>query len=100
MMHEVMRYRSRLSGPLLDRIDIHIEVPPVPLSLLQRKSDEESSASIRERVIKARQVQFSRFGSDRLNSQMRRQDLEDWAWPDGQALGYKDSSLVVINKGE
>ncbi len=61
---DVQRYLSRISGPLLDRIDIHIEVTPVPFQDLARLPDDsacESSRSIRERVIRARQVQQERF---------------------------------------
>jgi magnesium chelatase family protein len=88
LMQEVMRYRNRLSGPLLDRIDIQIEVPPVPLSLLQQKSTAEPSVNIRDRVVKARECQEKRFGSGRLNAQMGRKDLETWAWPDCQTAEW------------
>jgi magnesium chelatase family protein len=55
------RYRARLSGPLLDRIDIHIEVPAVPYQELSVERSGESSAAIRERVNRARQIQLERF---------------------------------------
>jgi len=58
---EVERYRSRLSGPLLDRIDLHIEVPAVPYRDLSVERSGEPSAAIRERVNRARQVQQERF---------------------------------------
>jgi magnesium chelatase family protein len=58
---EVERYRSRLSGPLLDRIDIHIEVPAVPYQDLSMERSGEPSAAIRERVNRARQIQLERF---------------------------------------
>jgi len=57
----IRRYLSRISGPLLDRIDIHIEVTPVPFSSLNSQVKYESSATIRERVIKAREIQKARF---------------------------------------
>ncbi len=65
-------YRTRLSGPLLDRLDIQIDIPPVKYDELTAKSDGESSARIRERVLKARQIQGDRFRKLRLyvNSQM------------------------------
>jgi magnesium chelatase family protein len=59
---EVERYRSRVSGPLLDRIDIHLEVPAVPYRDLAFTPVEESSAAIRARVERAREVQRRRFG--------------------------------------
>lgn len=59
--HQVERYRSKISGPLLDRIDIHIEVPKVDYQTLTEFSPAESSTSIRQRVQQARQRQQERF---------------------------------------
>ncbi len=58
---QVFRYRSKISGPLLDRIDIHVEVPAVPYKDLAGKAETESSESIRARVSKARAIQSRRF---------------------------------------
>lgn len=58
---EMQRYLGKISGPLLDRIDIHIEVTPVPFDKLQEERKGESSVVIRERVEAARQIQTSRF---------------------------------------
>jgi magnesium chelatase family protein len=58
---EMQRYLSKISGPLLDRIDIHIEVTPVPFDKLSDERKGESSAQIRERVTKAREQQSERF---------------------------------------
>jgi len=58
---EMQRYLSKISGPLLDRIDIHIEVTPVPFDKLSDERRGESSADIRERVTKAREIQAKRF---------------------------------------
>ncbi len=57
----VQRYMGRISGPLLDRIDLHIEVTPLSISEMSSTKTEESSATIRERVIKAREIQTQRF---------------------------------------
>lgn len=57
----VSRYLSRVSGPLLDRLDLHIEVPPVEFDELASSDDAESSASIRRRVNAAREIQNGRF---------------------------------------
>jgi magnesium chelatase family protein len=57
----VQKYLNRISGPLLDRIDIHIEVVPVPFEELSKKSQGESSGDIRERVVKCREIQQKRF---------------------------------------
>jgi magnesium chelatase family protein len=58
---EIQRYLGRISGPLLDRIDIHIEVPTVPFRDMTGKRTGESSAQIRARVLAARQRQHARF---------------------------------------
>ena len=75
---EVERYRSRVSGPLLDRIDIHLEVPAVPHRDLADGAREEPSAAIRGRVEGAREVQRRRFRDRpgvRANAQMAARDL-------------------------
>ena len=61
---QVQRYRQRISGPLLDRIDLHIEVPAVEYRDVASERQEESSTSIRERVGRARQKQQQRFARD------------------------------------
>jgi magnesium chelatase family protein len=70
----IQRYMSKISGPLLDRIDIHIDVPAVNYKEMRSGAEPESSANIRERVIRARQMQLSRFSSSReklyCNAQM------------------------------
>lgn len=58
---QVQKYMSRISGPLLDRIDIQCSITPVPFSDLEKATPQESSSVIRERVIRARQVQSQRF---------------------------------------
>jgi len=58
---EMQRYLGKISGPLLDRIDIHIEVNPVPFEKLSEEAQSETSKSIRERVTKAREIQSERF---------------------------------------
>lgn len=60
----VSRYLNRISGPLLDRIDIQCEIQPVPFERLADRGDGESSAAIRERVIRARQIQAARFANE------------------------------------
>jgi magnesium chelatase family protein len=75
---DVERYRSRISGPLLDRIDIHLEVPAVAYGDLVGGQSEESSAAIRERVERARALQRERFrGQPGLyaNAHMTARDL-------------------------
>ncbi|HVS38249.1 MAG TPA: YifB family Mg chelatase-like AAA ATPase [Gemmataceae bacterium] len=74
---QIERYMGRISGPLLDRIDMHIEVPAVPFQELSAQADGTSSAAMREQVGKARAVQRRRFGVDNhvLNSRMTTRQL-------------------------
>lgn len=58
---QIQKYRAKLSGPLLDRIDLHLEVPRVPVELMHKRVPEESSAVIRQRVEQARAIQLERF---------------------------------------
>ncbi len=74
---QVERYRDRISGPLLDRIDLHVEAPAVPFEELRTQEPGESSAAIRSRVVAARRVQQARFGTGRVrvNARMTSQQL-------------------------
>lgn len=67
----IHRYLSKISGPLLDRFDMHIEVAPVEFEDLVSKSNEESSESIRERVIKVREIQHQRFKNTDISCNAR-----------------------------
>src|SRR2546426_12181580 len=58
---QIQKYMARISGPLLDRIDLHIEVPAVKFKELSSKAVGESSQQIRERVVTAREIQMKRF---------------------------------------
>jgi len=75
---QIQKYRAKISGPLLDRIDIHLTVPAVEYEKLTEARQGESSKNIRERVVRARQIQEARFqnSSTRNNSGMTRKELE------------------------
>ena len=73
---QIDRYRSKISGPLWDRMDMHIEVPSLRYSDLSQASDAESSAVIRERVKMARKRQHERFGKTQANSRMSVKELK------------------------
>lgn len=86
---QILRYTSRISGPLMDRFDLHIEVPVVPFSELSKMEKGESSAEIRKRVISARQRQEERFKAYKGvygNSQMTERMIHQFAEPDAQGL--------------
>ncbi len=77
---QIHRYRTRVSGPLMDRIDIHIEVPAVDYKKLSSDLPAESSEEIRRRVVQARQIQLNRFKNDKIycNGQMRTRHIKKY----------------------
>jgi magnesium chelatase family protein len=78
---QIQRYRSRLSGPLLDRIDMHVEVPPIRVEDLDQSRQGEPSAAIRQRVNTARRIQSIRFNDEPTmysNAQMGSKLLEKY----------------------
>jgi len=84
---QIQRYLSRISGPLLDRIDIHIEVPAVKYSDLSSEMKGEPSISIRERVKKTRKVQLQRFKNKEhifCNARMESKDIRHYCQLDNQ----------------
>lgn len=66
--HQVFRYRNRISGPLLDRIDLHVQVPRIPFEKLSGLSEGENSATVRERVQSARDRQARRFEQESIST--------------------------------
>lgn len=97
---QISRYLSKISGPLLDRIDLHVEVPVVPFAQLSQMKPGESSATIRERVIKARQIQEQRFANDKgvyCNAQMTERMLHLYAEPDNQSLDMLRTAMERLS---
>jgi magnesium chelatase family protein len=77
----VQKYLNKISGPLLDRIDLHVEVTPVPFSELSKEKKSETSFDIRQRVIIARKIQTERYQNSEgiySNAQMRTKDLKTY----------------------
>jgi magnesium chelatase family protein len=86
---QISRYLSKISGPLLDRIDIHCEIQAVPFAQLSQMEPGEPSSVIRQRVIAARQIQAERFKDCKgihCNAQMTEKMLHIFAEPDAQSL--------------
>ena len=86
---QIQRYMNKISGPLLDRIDIHCEVTVVPFKELSQMQPGEPSSAIRERVIAARQIQERRYKDYKgvfCNAQMSERMIHQFAEPDSQSL--------------
>lgn len=97
---QVQKYLNKISGPLLDRIDIQIEIVPVPFDKMADRRQAESSAAIRERVIKARQIQEKRFTDHPgiyCNAQMTSKLLATYAQPDTQGLTLLRNAMERLN---
>ncbi len=86
---QIQKYMNKISGPLLDRIDIHCEITPVPFKDISKAQPGEPSAAIRERVIKARDIQTARykdFKGIHCNAQMTERMLHQFAEPDASSM--------------
>jgi len=87
---QVQKYRGRISGPILDRIDLHIEVPAVDYEKLRSDGDAEKSATVRERVGRAREIQLQRFAGEGIysNAQMKPKHIKAYCRADsaGQSI--------------
>jgi magnesium chelatase family protein len=92
---QIQRYLARISGPLLDRIDIHIDVPPLKHRELSGDPSGEPSAEIRERVRRARQIQQDRFRRSKIycNAHMSPRQIRKHCQVDGEARSLLDTAM-------
>ena len=95
---QIQRYVSKISGRLLDRIDIHIDVPAVKFKELASDTPAESSAEIRERVVRARRVQLDRFGTERIfcNAQMSPRLIRKYCAIDSASKGLLENAITRL----
>ncbi|MGA2623605.1 MAG: YifB family Mg chelatase-like AAA ATPase [Bacteroidota bacterium] len=97
---QIQKYMAKISGPLLDRIDLHIEVPAVKYKDLSNKISHEQSATIRERVIQARKAQMERFAGRKnmfCNSDMQAREIEEFCATD--AAGEELLKMAITKLG-
>jgi len=97
---EMQRYLGKISGPLLDRIDIHIEVTPVPFEKLSEERNGESSVEIRKRVTSARQLQTIRFnGNEKVhyNAQMNVKQIKEFCQLDDASKQLLKTAMERLN---
>lgn len=96
----VQKYLNRISGPLLDRIDLQVEILPVSFDSLVSTAPSEGSAAIRERVMKARQIQARRFAGERhvhCNAQMNHRLLSLHASPDREGMQLLRDTMTRLD---
>ena len=97
---EMQRYLSKISGPLLDRIDIHIEVTPVPFDKLSEDRKGESSVEIRKRVTAAREIQTQRFkdlDNVHYNAQMNTKQIREYCKLDDKSKSLLKNAMERLN---
>ncbi|TAN39869.1 MAG: ATP-binding protein [Nitrospirae bacterium] len=92
---QIHRYRRKVSGPLLDRIDIHLEVPAVPYKELATEYCGERSETIRQRVVNARDIQLRRYSADRVycNGHMKTRHIKKYCILRGDALSLMETAM-------
>jgi magnesium chelatase family protein len=96
---EIAAYLGRVSGPLLDRIDLHVEVPAVRFADLSRAQPGEASAVVRQRVLSARQLQRARFAGRPVNcnARMRPRDLREFVRLDESTRDMLRVAMTDLN---
>jgi len=94
---QIENYRQRISGPLLDRIDLHVEVPLVDYRELAAARSGESSATIRERVLAAREIQSARYGPSRHNATMSAREVREHCQLDRECSNYLEQAMETLN---
>ena len=92
---QVLRYRAKLSGPFLDRIDMRIEMPSVPFEDLKQLDAGESSRSVRMRVEAARALQLARQG--KANAELGAKETEKYCRPDGRGEAMIRQAVNALN---
>ena len=97
---QIQRYMNKISGPLLDRIDIQVEITPVPFDDISRAAPGEPSAAIRERVVRARRLQEERYRSHagiHCNAQMTERMIHQYAEPDEAGISLLRAAMERLN---
>ncbi|MEA1937109.1 MAG: YifB family Mg chelatase-like AAA ATPase [Patescibacteria group bacterium] len=96
---QIIKYQKKISGPLIDRIDLHIEVPRIKFEKLSSDNLAESSKSIRARVEKAREIQQERFKDKKIisNSEMSSQDVKDFCKIEEETLNILKTAISQFN---
>lgn len=97
---QIQRYMNKISGPLLDRIDIQCEISPVPFKDISKAAPGEPSANIRERVIRAREIQAARFKDFKgihCNAQMTERMIHQFAEPSEEGINLLRMAMEKLS---
>lgn len=97
---QIQHYMNKISGPLLDRIDIQCEITPVPFADISRATPGEPSTTIRERVMKAREIQTQRFSTHKAihcNAQMTERMIHQYAEPDAAGIELLKTAMQRLS---
>ncbi len=94
---QIVRYQKKISGPLLDRIDLHIEVPRIPYEKMLENATRESSEIIKARVELARKIQYERFGSAKTNSEMSSREVKEFCALDDESQQLMKQAVAKYN---
>ena len=100
MPNQVQKYMNKISGPLMDRIDIQVEIEPVEFDDMANRAPAEPSSAIRARVMGAREIQQARFRdlpAIHCNAQMSGKQLRQFAWPDSAGLAKLKDRMTKLN---
>ncbi|MBT5338133.1 YifB family Mg chelatase-like AAA ATPase [Candidatus Falkowbacteria bacterium] len=97
--NQILNYQKKISGPILDRIDLHIEVPRINFEKMQSTAQNESSATIRQRIEKALEIQAQRFMQTDLkyNNEMRAQDVKKYCPLDQPSIDLLRSAMNQLH---
>ena len=96
---QIQKYQSKISGPILDRIDLHVEVVSLPYQTLTSEEPSEASEEIRSRIFSARDVQASRYAEGRLklNAHMRAREMKQFARPDTEGRKLIEMAMKELH---
>lgn len=94
---QIFKYQKKISGPLLDRIDLHIEVPRLPYEKIYSAEQAENSRSIKQRVERVRNIQRTRFGTAKTNSEMNVVEIKEFCRLDDESQKIMKSAVKQYN---
>jgi len=96
---QIQKYQAKISGPILDRIDLHVEVPALTYQSITSEEPAENSQSIRERIIRCRQIQEGRYPDRKfkLNALMRPREIKQHASPDSEGSKLIEMAMTELH---